>query len=86
MVLDGHDGVKAVDFAKPHIPHVLLHQDLSGGDKGVLDALRLAIVNTEQEFFLRIDGHITRKLTLQMEIEVRTPPPPPPRPNGIRTV
>lgn len=72
MVLDGHDGTKAVDFAQPRIPHHLLQQDFSRGERVVMEAFRRAIVNTDRDFFLRIDGHITRKLTLQMEIEVQT--------------
>lgn len=70
MVLDGHDGTKAVEFARPSIPHFLLQSNLSGGEKQVLEAFRNAIVSTERQFFLGIDGHITRKITLQLEIEV----------------
>ena len=71
MVLDGHDGSRAVKFAQSHIPHFLLHSELvGGGDKMVMDALRKAIVKTEREFFIGVDPYITRKVTLQFEIEV----------------
>lgn len=70
MVLDGHDGTKAVNFARTRIPHHLLKRDLSGRGGQVRDAVRSAIVKTESEFFLGIDGHLTRLLTLQMEIGV----------------
>ena len=70
LVLDGHDGIKAVNFAQGFIPHLLLNSELVGGDKRVMDALRSAIVRTEREFFIGIDPYITRKVTLQLEIEV----------------
>lgn len=70
MVLDGHDGSRAVKFALTHIPHLLLQSELMGGDRQVLDALKRAIVNTEREFFIGVDPYITRKVTLQFEIEV----------------
>ena len=70
MVLDGHDGLKAVNFSQGFIPHLLLQSDLGGGDKRVMEALRSAIVKTEKEFFIGIDPYITRKVTLQLEIEV----------------
>ena len=73
MVLDGHDGVKAVHFAQGFIPHLLLRSELVGGDQVVMKALRNAIVLTEREFFVGIDSYITRKLTLQLEIEVSGP-------------
>ncbi len=70
MVLDGHDGVRAVNFSQGFIPHLLLHSELVGGDQVVMKALRSAIVRTEREFFIGIDPYITRKVTLQLEIEV----------------
>ena len=70
MVLDGHDGSRAVKFAQTYIPHFLLRSELVGGDKRVMDALRSAIVRTEREFFIGVDPYITRKVTLQYEIEV----------------
>lgn len=72
MVLDGHDGSRAVKFAQSHIPHILLQSELVGGDRRVMDALKNAIVHTEREFFIGVDPYITRKVTLQYEIEVRT--------------
>ena len=70
MVLDGHDGSRAVNFAHTNIPHFLLRSELTGGDMRVMDALRYAIIKTETEFFIGVDPHITRKVTLQFEIEV----------------
>jgi hypothetical protein len=71
MVLDGHDGARAVKFAQTHIPHYLLQSELVGGDRVVRNALYYAIVNTERDFFIGVDPYITRKVTLQYEIEVR---------------
>lgn len=72
MVLDGHDGSKAVKFVHTFLPHRLLTSDLSGGEERVIKVLRDAILSTETEFFVRIDPYITRKVTLQIEIEVRS--------------
>ena len=71
MVLDGHDGTKACDFAQKHLPSVLLGSELDGGMEMVGRAMRSAFLSTEREFFLGIDPHITRKITLQIEIQVR---------------
>ena len=71
MVLDGHDGTKACDFAQKHLPSVLLSSELDGGMEVVGRAMRNAFLSTEREFFLGIDPHITRKITLQIEIQVR---------------
>ena len=70
MVLDGHDGTKACDFAQKHLPSVLLSSELDGGMEVVGRAMRNAFLSTEREFFLGIEPHITRKITLQIEIEV----------------
>lgn len=71
MVLDGHDGTKAVEFARRYIPHVLLQRNISGEEKEVKEALRTAFLRTEQTFFSRIDSYITRMISLQNEIDVR---------------
>ena len=71
MVLDGHDGTRACEFAQKHLPSVLLSSELDGGVEMVGRAMRWAFLNTEREFFLGIDPHITRKITLQIEIQVR---------------
>ena len=70
MVLDGHDGTKACEFAQKHLPCVLLQSELEGGTEMVGRALRHAFMHTEREFFLGIDPQITRKITLQIEIQV----------------
>jgi len=70
IVLDGHDGTKACEFAQKHLPSVLLQSELEGGTEVVGRALRHAFLHTEREFFLRIDPQITRKITLQIEIQV----------------
>jgi len=69
MVLDGHDGTRAVKFAQSYIPHVLLQSEL-GSDDYAVGALKKAIVETDKQFFISIDPYITRKFTLQLEIEV----------------
>ena len=70
MVLDGHDGVRACEFVQKHLPNVLLRCDLGSGGEAVKEALMVAFRNTEREFFKRIDPHIARKITLQIEISV----------------
>ena len=70
MILDGHDGSKAVKFVYPHLPHLLLTSDMAGGEEIALKVIRQAILATEREFFIGIDPYIMRKVTLQIEIEV----------------
>lgn len=70
MVLDGHDGNRACEFVQKHLPDVLLRSELDGGGEAVRAALRVAFTSTEREFFIRIDPHITRKITLQIEMSV----------------
>ena len=70
MVLDGHDGTRACEFAQKHLPSVLLRSELEGGTEMVGRALRHAFLHTEREFFLGIDPQVTRKITLQIEIQV----------------
>ena len=70
MVLDGHDGSKACEFTQKHIPSVLLRSELEGGHEVVERAVRTAFLDSEKQFFLGIDPHITRKITLQIEISV----------------
>lgn len=69
MVLDGHDGTNAVEFARTEIPRLLLEQKILEAG-AVLEALKETILKTEQNFFTRIDCHITRMISLQIEIEV----------------
>jgi len=70
MVLDGHDGSRACDFAQKHIPSVILRSELEGGEEATSRAFHSAFMDTEKQFFLSIDPHITRKITLQIEIAV----------------
>ena len=70
MVLDGHDGSKACDFVQKYLPSVLLRSEFDGPEEMALKAVRYAFQNTEREFFLKIDPHITRKITLQIEMNV----------------
>ncbi len=70
MVLDGHDGVRACEFAQKHLPSVFLQSDIRD-EYSLRTALQRAFYLTEMEFFVRIDPHITRRMTLQLEIDVR---------------
>ena len=70
MVLDGHEGSKAVKFVHTHLPHILLKSDFSGDERSVMKVISSAILSTETNFFVSIDPYITRKVTLQIEIEV----------------
>lgn len=69
MVLDGHDGTRACDFVQKHLPHSVLRCDLERGD--IHTELIKAFRSTEREFFIGIDPHITRRLTLVIEIQVK---------------
>lgn len=71
MVLDGHDGTRAVKFAYTNLPHLLLSCDMDGGEDRTMQIMRNAILATERNFFVGIDHYITRKVTLQIEIEVK---------------
>ena len=68
MVLDGHDGTRACDFVQKHLPYSVLRSDLESGD--LVKSLMMAFRSTEREFFIGIDPHITRRLTLVIEIQV----------------
>ena len=68
MVLDGHDGTRACDFVQKHLPYSVLRSDLERDN--ISTALTMAFKNTEREFFIGIDPHITRRLTLVIEIQV----------------
>ncbi len=70
MVLDGHDGVRACEFTQKHLPSVLLQSEIRD-EHSIRTALQRAFYLTEMEFFVRIDPHITRRMTLQLEIDVR---------------
>ncbi len=71
MVLDGHDGIRACEFAQKHLPSVLLQSDIRD-EHSLLTALKRAFYLTEREFFMGIDPYITRRMTLQLEIDVST--------------
>lgn len=71
MVLDGHDGEAAADFACQHLASCLLHgirQD--SGDDEVKRALQKAFRDTETQFFVKIDDAVIRRQTLMEEISV----------------
>ena len=70
MVLDGHDGLRACEFARKHLPTAFL-KNVIHNESSLLESLRKAFFSTEREFFAHIDPHITRKRTLQFEIDVR---------------
>ena len=71
MVLDGHDGTSAVEFVRTEIPHLLLERKIPSEAGELLEALKDTILKTEQNFFMRMDSHITRMISLQIEIEVQ---------------
>ena len=71
MVLDGHDGETAADFACQHLASSLLHgirQDC--GMDEVKRALQKAFIDTETQFFVKIDDAVIRKQTLMEEMSV----------------
>ena len=70
MVMDGHDGEKAADFARLHIPGQLLQQRIVGGPEAVRECIVDAFKITERQFFMALDDALTRKLSLQSEINV----------------
>ncbi len=70
MVLDGHDGEKAADFARLHIPGKLLAERMVGGPEEVCQRIHQAFRETEMQFFMALDDALTRKLSLQSEISV----------------
>ena len=70
LVLDGHDGVRACEFVRKHLPTVFL-ENVIRDERSLLECLKRSFLSTEREFFVRIDPHITRKMTLQFEIDVR---------------
>ena len=70
LVLDGHDGEKAADFARLHLPGQLLAQRLTGGPQAVFLAIGTAFKETEKQYFMALDDALTRKLSLQSEINV----------------
>ena len=70
MVLDGHDGENAVEYAQMNIAGHLLSREIVGGPKEVADTIRRAFIETEQNFFLMMDDPIGRRLALKAEISV----------------
>ena len=70
LVLDGHDGEKAADFARLHLPGQLLAQRVTGGPQAMFMAIDAAFKETEKQYFMALDDALTRKLSLQSEINV----------------
>lgn len=71
MVLDGHDGEMAADFACKALAEKLLHGDLHDtGDSAVKSALKRAFLDTETDFFVSVDDAVIRRQTLVEEINV----------------
>ena len=71
MVLDGHNGCRACEFARKCIPSVLLQRDLGESGERAAESLRYTFARTEEKFFMMLDPSITRKMGLQMEMQVR---------------
>lgn len=70
LVLDGHNGSRACEFAKKKIPSILLQRDVGANGERAAEALRHTFNQTERDFFLMLDQYITRKMVLQMEMQV----------------
>ena len=70
MVLDGHNGSRACDFAIKRIPSLLLQRNMGDNGERAAEVLRYAFENTEKNFFMMLDPSITRKMGLQMEMQV----------------
>ena len=72
MVLDGHDGETAADFACNHLSSYLLHGPVrpDSSDEEVKRAMQKAFRDTETQFFVKIDDAVIRKQTLMEEISV----------------
>lgn len=70
MVLDGHDGENAVEYAKMSLAGHLLSREIVGGPQEVADAIKKAFIETEKNFFLGMDDPIGRRLALKAEINV----------------
>ena len=70
MVLDGHHGSRACEFAQKRIPSVLLRYNMGESGERAAEALKHAFENTEKHFFMMLDPSITRKMGLQMDLQV----------------
>ena len=70
--MDGHDGEKAADFTRLHIPGKLLANRIVGGPEAVCQRINDAFKETETQFFMALDDALTRKISLQSEINVST--------------
>ena len=70
LVLDGHYGSRACDYALKHIPSLLLRYHMGEKGEKAAEALKYVFENTEKHFFMMLDPSITRKMGLQMEIQV----------------
>ena len=71
MVLDGHDGSRACEFAQKHLPSMLCRSAMGDNGEHVMAALRLAFKDTEEQFFVALDHLILQKLAIQDQIQVR---------------
>ena len=71
MVLDGHDGEGAADFACKQLAGMLLQSNLEeGGEAAVRETLNRAFLDTETRFFVQIDDAVIRRQTLMEEMSV----------------
>lgn len=71
MVLDGHDGEGAAEFTCNQLAELLLQSNLEeGGEATVREALKRAFLNTETQFFVKIDDAVIRRQTLMEEMSV----------------
>jgi serine/threonine protein phosphatase PrpC len=70
MVLDGHHGSRACEFAMKRIPSLLLRYNMGESGEKAAEALKYAFENTEKNFFMMLDPSITRKMGLQLEMQV----------------
>lgn len=71
MVLDGHDGDNAVEYAQMSLAGRLLSDELpSDRTDVILKTIERAFRQTEQYFFRTMDDLIGRRLALKSEISV----------------
>ena len=70
LLLDGHNGSRACDFARRRIPSLLLQRNMGEGGERAAEALQYTFENAEKQFFMMLDPSITQKMSLQIEIQV----------------
>ena len=70
MVLDGHDGDRAAEFASVHLAGKLLGDDILH-ERDIPSLIRRAFRQTEIDFFKRLDDAIIRRMALIAEVRVR---------------